>query len=283
MPGGVDTNSMPAEAGFTRIPNEILEALCRTRIPGEARMILDVIIRKTFGFGKKQDAIPLSQFELATGLTRNNICASINQLTEHRLISLQKETGSITRYCINASFSQWLPVSKKRRLEKETSLKREFASLQKETLKKKTSKEIKKPSCPDKKFLDDVIRLSALLADLILANNPKHTGLANGKREATIRSWCDPIDKLIRLDGQTAADIERIIRWSQGDSFWCSNILSGSTLRKQYNKLAAKALRTGFVPAAGPVVGDQAEGGGWDEETLSFCSRSSNQTQEVLS
>lgn len=239
------------EAGFTKIPNEVLEALCRTRIPGEARMILDVIMRKTYGFGKKQDAIALSQFELATGLTRNNICASINQLSECRFISLHKETGSITTYRINSNFSQWSPVSKKRRLNKETSLKRESTSLHKETYKRKITKENIKPSCPEKIFSDDVVRLSGLLGELILKNNPKHTGLSNGKHDATVRSWCDPIDKLIRLDKQTTEDVEQVIRFAQSDAFWSSNILSGSTLRRQYNKLAAKALKAS-PPAATP-------------------------------
>lgn len=261
------------ESGFTKIPNEFLEALGRTRIPGEARMILDVIIRKIYGFGKKQDAIPLSQFELATGLTRNHVCRALKHLTDNRLISPNKGTGNTTTYRINNNYSQWQVVPKKRRPNIGSPQIGNQAVPILGHSKERFSKERIKPSCPQKKFSDEVVRLSTLFADLIISNNPKHTGLANGKREATIRSWSDPIDKLIRIDGQTSEDIEQVIRWSQSDPFWSGNILSGSTLRKQYDKLATKALRTGFVPAASQVARNQAEGEGWDEETLRMCSR----------
>ena len=50
------------ENGYTAIANEIMEALCRHRIPGEDRQVLDVIFRKTYGFNKIEDYISLSQF-----------------------------------------------------------------------------------------------------------------------------------------------------------------------------------------------------------------------------
>jgi phage replication O-like protein O len=151
--GGGDAMSLESpqlENGFIKIANELWDALCRTRIPGEERQVLDVIFRKTYGFNKKSDSIPLSQFEAATGLTRNNVCASIKQLEQKGFISLNKETGKVTTYRINKNYSQWLPVSKKRRLNKE--------SLQKENLpvsKKRHSKDITKDNnhlVPDFEF-----------------------------------------------------------------------------------------------------------------------------------
>lgn len=105
-------NSPQVEDGYTRLANELLDALIRIRIPGEERQIFDFILRKTFGFNKKSDAIPLSQFEAATGLNRGNICRSIRKLENKRLISVKSDTGKITTYGINKIYSQWLPVSK---------------------------------------------------------------------------------------------------------------------------------------------------------------------------
>lgn len=105
-------NSPQLEDGYIKIANELWDALCRFRIPGEERQILDVIFRKTYGFNKKYDAIPLSQFEAATGLNRGNICRSIRKLENKRLISVKSDTGKITTYGINKIYSQWLPVSK---------------------------------------------------------------------------------------------------------------------------------------------------------------------------
>ena len=58
------------ENGHTRLANEIMEALCRFRIPGVERQVLDAIIRKTYGWHKKKDAISLSQFVEMTGVTK---------------------------------------------------------------------------------------------------------------------------------------------------------------------------------------------------------------------
>lgn len=109
-------SSPQLEDGYIKISNELWEALCRFRIPGEERQVIDVIFRKTYGFNKKSDAIPLSQFEAATGLNRGNICRSIRKLEDKRLISVKSDTGKITTYGINKIYSQWLPVSKKTRV-----------------------------------------------------------------------------------------------------------------------------------------------------------------------
>ena len=84
------------------------------------------------------------------------------------------------------------------------------------------------------------LRLSGLLAELILQNNAGNTQLNNGKRERTINRWAADIDKLMIIDGQTSGKVEAVIRWSQSDSFWKGNVLSGATLRKQWDKLIVR-------------------------------------------
>jgi phage replication O-like protein O len=63
-------NSPQLENGYTRIANELLDALIRYRIPGEERQVLDVIIRKTYAYGKKEDRISLSQFHDMTRIKK---------------------------------------------------------------------------------------------------------------------------------------------------------------------------------------------------------------------
>jgi hypothetical protein len=115
-----------------------------------------------------------------------------------------------------------------------------------------------KTSCPKPSATDDALRLASLLADLILANNPKSVQLHNGKREQAIQRWALDLDKLHRLDGQEWPDIEKVIRWSQADTFWGKNVLSGATLRKQWDQLilrvakdhsGAQDWRRGYVEA----------------------------------
>lgn len=96
-----------------------------------------------------------------------------------------------------------------------------------------------------KPYSPEAFRLSGVLADLILQNNPSNTRLNNGKREATVKRWAVDIDKLIRIDGKTAGEIERVIRWCQSDSFWKLIILSGAKLREKWDQLTVKMQGNG--------------------------------------
>lgn len=100
------------EDGYTRIANEIMEALARVRIPGEAMQVLLTIIRKTYGFQKKEDAISLSQFSLSTGIVKPSIVRALNLLFSMNIIS-KNANGKVTRYGINKDFTQWKPLAKK--------------------------------------------------------------------------------------------------------------------------------------------------------------------------
>ena len=107
---------------------------------------------------------------------------------------------------------------------------------------KEVKREPKPSSCPKpiKPVSDDAIRLSGVLADMILINNPNNNSLSNGKRDATVRSWAADIDKLIQIDNRPPESIEKVIRWSQSDTFWKVNILSGAKLRAKWDTLTAK-------------------------------------------
>lgn len=100
------------EQGYTAIANEIMRALARIRISGEARQVLDVIFSQTYGYNKKQDAISLSQFCEKTGLKRPTICKALNKLKEMKLIT-QKDNTIANLYAINKDFDQWKPLPKK--------------------------------------------------------------------------------------------------------------------------------------------------------------------------
>jgi hypothetical protein len=119
---------------------------------------------------------------------------------------------------------------------------------------KQEVKEVKKEKKKRKDPPPEALRLSGILSELVLINNPENRELQNGKREASEKRWAADIDKMQRIDGRTWENIEKCIRWSQCDDFWRANILSGSTLRKQYDKMSMAARGNGGMK---PNASDQ--------------------------
>jgi hypothetical protein len=60
----------------------------------------------------------------------------------------------------------------------------------------------------------------------------------SGFKKPDLQKWAGQVDLMIRVDGRDPNEIERVIEWSQGDSFWQNNILSTAKLRAQFDKLA---------------------------------------------
>jgi len=102
------------EDGKTEIANSIMDALCRFRIPGEERQVLDCIFRKTYGWHKTEDAISLSQFVGMTGMNKPHIIKSIKGLLLKKVIIVtEKGNAPAKLYKINKDFDQWNPLPKK--------------------------------------------------------------------------------------------------------------------------------------------------------------------------
>jgi phage replication O-like protein O len=100
------------ENGHIQIATQIYEAFCKIRISGEARQVLDFIIRKTYGFHKKEDKIALSQFCLGTGLRKPTVCKALNKLKNMKLI-IQIDNDDINIYRFNKDFDTWEALPKK--------------------------------------------------------------------------------------------------------------------------------------------------------------------------
>ena len=100
------------EDGYTRIANELLEAMGRIRINGEAMQVLMVIIRKTYGFSKKSDVISLSQFVLATGINKTSVLRALKKLVSMNIV-YQKVNDTGNMYSIIKQYDRWKPLTKK--------------------------------------------------------------------------------------------------------------------------------------------------------------------------
>jgi phage replication O-like protein O len=100
----------------TRVPNKVLDALLKIRIPGEARQMLDTIIRQTYGYkNRPEDWIASSQFMRFTGLSRSAVYKGRRKLLEMNLIKITRR-GQRLFYSVQEDVSRWKPSPKKESL-----------------------------------------------------------------------------------------------------------------------------------------------------------------------
>ena len=100
------------EDGYTKISNELLDAICRVNLSSHESRVLWHIIRKTYGYGKKADKISLKQFSRSIGLDRRLIHRSIKSLSSKQMIAVIRIDDSNPRrgliYCLQKNYDKWL-------------------------------------------------------------------------------------------------------------------------------------------------------------------------------
>jgi phage replication O-like protein O len=98
------------EKDYTKMPNKLLDVLIGTRMRGESVQVLSLIIRKTCGWHKREDAISLSQFVKATGIKKQNVSRALRYLVERNII-IKIDNGRISKYEINRNLRDPKPLS----------------------------------------------------------------------------------------------------------------------------------------------------------------------------
>lgn len=89
--------SPQVENGYTQIANELLEKLGSFSFLGSEFQVIFCVIRKTYGFHKKEDIISLTQFEKFTGLSRPTVVSVLKNLTGNRVLIKNKNLWSLNK------------------------------------------------------------------------------------------------------------------------------------------------------------------------------------------
>jgi phage replication O-like protein O len=100
------------ETGYCKISNELMDALCLIRIPGEARQCLDAIFRLSYGFNKKMVNISISRISNITGLPRPSVSRGLSKLLDMNII-IKNTNGYINSIGINKDYETWKVSTKK--------------------------------------------------------------------------------------------------------------------------------------------------------------------------
>lgn len=96
-------------SSFTKVPNEVLEALTQTNLCAYETRVLMLIIRKTYGWHKETDWISLSQNSNGTGIRKPHICRAIKSLAARNIIvkGRNKQVG------LQLDYERWIKLPRK--------------------------------------------------------------------------------------------------------------------------------------------------------------------------
>lgn len=156
--GVVERQVADIDDGYTRIANELLEAVMAADLTARQLKVVLAVIRKTYGFGKKLDRITNTQIEKMTGIHHTHICKAKNDMIAMNIIvSVGNQIG------VNKVISEWntdisrvsetLANSANKRLAEVANDHKPTQLNTKETIQKKEKKENTQSSCDDRELV----------------------------------------------------------------------------------------------------------------------------------
>lgn len=106
-----------AEDGFVRIANELYDAILLADLSKRELLVLLAIVRKTYGFGKKEDDMTNTQLAKATGLTAPHACETVAALESRGIISTaQGKFGKVIS--VQKNYRKWADAAPSKPTEK---------------------------------------------------------------------------------------------------------------------------------------------------------------------
>ncbi|MCX5782731.1 MAG: replication protein [Elusimicrobia bacterium] len=99
--------------GFTKFPNQVLEALYNRNLNGSEYQIVLAIIRKTLGWNKPQDAISRSQFEEMCSKDGCSLERAIKKLLSKGIIIRNGKRNGVIKWSVESNTENWQTTLKK--------------------------------------------------------------------------------------------------------------------------------------------------------------------------
>lgn len=101
----VERRVADTDDGYTRIANELLEAVMSADLTARQLKVVLAIIRKTYGFGKKLDRITNTQIALMTGIHHTHVCTAKNEMIAMNIFTSQGNTIGVNKVVSEWNFS----------------------------------------------------------------------------------------------------------------------------------------------------------------------------------
>ena len=254
--------------GYTRIANEIQKLKPRLRMSGREWQCLEAVIWLTYGWNKKQDRVTNTVISELTGLSDSHVSDAIKLLAARGIIFSHKH-GVMKTVGINTELSAWIldkpktgklfpktgitfPESGKTFPEtvdtqdyNKNNIKRSSSRNSEESRNKETLKFLSRhPEAVDGIYTPagkswgtaDDLKAARWIFDKTLTVNASLS-------EPNWVEWANTIRLMRMQDKRSHYEICELFKWANEDSFWQNNILSPTSLRKQWDQLTTKRLR----------------------------------------
>ncbi|ELQ7254527.1 replication protein [Salmonella enterica] len=243
--------------GYTRLANELLDAVMCSGLPETELCILMAVWRKTYGYNKKMDWISNEQLEEMIQKHHTHCSTAKNSLIRKKVLIQEGR-----RVGMNIHISEWqtknngfcktlAKPAKKTLAEFANAPKHKLLTtkdkLTKDNIKRSTSensdessdKPRKKPHVlkpeaaiqrGNKWGTAEDLTAAEWMFDLIKTISPS-------ARKPNLAGWANDIRLMRECDGRTHRDMCVLFRWACHDSFWAGNVISPAKLREKWTQL----------------------------------------------
>lgn len=251
------------EDGYTRIANELLEAVMLAGMTQHQLLVFMAVMRKTYGFNKKVDWVSNEQLSQLTGMLPHKCSAAKSALVKRNILT---QEGRLTG--INKELNEWknepypkkvnLPKSGKKCLPESGNGSYPNRVTTKDNI-TKDKKDIKHTSENSGESSDERLKSLPVVRPEAAVHSPKGDkwGTADDllaaqwifsrvqvitptAQQPNWPAWANDI-RLMRDSLKVShREICEVFTWANGNQFWQTNILSPSKLRKQWATLKAQ-------------------------------------------
>ncbi|WP_276972222.1 replication protein [Tatumella ptyseos] len=107
----VERRVVDTDNGYTKIANELLEAIASADLTARQLKVMMAYIRKTYGFNKKTDRIADEQISQVTGISRQNVNKAKKELISMNCLLMEGNQIGVNKEVSAWKFSKCLQVS----------------------------------------------------------------------------------------------------------------------------------------------------------------------------
>lgn len=99
------------DKGYTRIPNDVLDAILTHGFNYTQLMIVLYVLRKTAGWNKARDSVAVSQIAQKVGRSRKFVSKSVKELEDMKVLNVSRPRNGIPPVVSVNSPDKWKPVN----------------------------------------------------------------------------------------------------------------------------------------------------------------------------